>query len=505
MYMGKHTPIFILFLAAFLSACGTVTPLPPAEPPVSPAPATAPVELPTTTAAPEVLPTSVSGGGYPAGALQARVDLAGRLKLPVEQIQISAITPKDWPDTCLGLPAAGEACGQIILPGYLVTLTAGASEYQYRTDADGKIVRPVETPAQSAAGERSRSLFEWTGPGCEQFAVSSQAAFYGKCGESLQVVPGFDPGQEPFKYWIKTFAPFQAATPAGKIKFTGLDLHGAGVGKTTAEPADQRMLAEWARLQFEAAQAGRTGAAWGLVFAYHREGGIAGFCDDAGVYLDGRVLVSNCKGLNASFYLTTSELAQMYAWYDGYKSVDYQYSDPAVADKMTIVLNMPGVGQKTADEAEIRAMLAFISELDLRAAAMRQTKPDLADAEQALLEYFRALNSGDFAKGAQLYGGPTDLLKTWNPDIKNDLPAWLERGCKQNGLMCLLPRSIRYKGSDVRGGYQFLVEFNLANGRLFTQGPCCGEPAGPGESEFVFSVFAHGSAWQVMDLPPYVP
>lgn len=490
--MKKHTLFLLLVMAVNLSACGAGMRLP--QFPLQ----TAPPARPTVTLTVEIPPKPTGPGGYPAGVLRAMDDLAGRLKVPFDQIGVSKITTVDWPDSCLGLPAAGEMCAQMITPGFDVSLVVGTAQYHYHTDEGGYNIRLVGEPALAVSGEQSRTLFEWTGPGCEVFSVSTQAAFWGKCGESLRAVAGFNPSVEPFKDWVMSFAAFEAETPAGKVKFTGL-------GPNATEPADQRMFAEWAKLQFEAAQSGRTGAAWGLVFAYHREGGIAGFCDDVGVYLDGRVLISTCKGLNTSLHLTTSEMQQLYAWYDGYKSVDYSYSDPAITDRMTTTLSMPGSGQKTANEAEIRAMLEFIATLDDRAALTRQAKPEAAAAQQALVDYFEALHGGDFVQGAKLYGGPTDLLQTWNPDIKADLPAWLERGCKQNGLVCLLPRTIRYRGPAEHDGYQFLVEFNLADGKLFTQGPCCGEPAGPGVNSFLFNVLPHGSDWQVMELPPYVP
>jgi hypothetical protein len=489
-----------LALALILSACGPLTPVAVQAPAETAAPVT-----PTNTPVPEVLPTPVSGGGLPAPVLLARADLAARLNLPPEQIEVTDVTPKDWSDACLELPAKNETCAQIVTAGFQVVMVAGAAQYQYHTDAEGKNLRLAGEPIVATGGEKPRVLLEWTGPTCEAFSVSTQAAFFGKCGQSLQAVPGFDPGLEPVSRWVRNFAAFEAETPAGKLKFNGLGSTSGNFGKTSATPAEQRSLSEWARLQFEMAQSGRSGAAWGLSLSYHREGGIAGFCDDVGIYLDGRVLVSSCKGLNSSSYLTASELAQVYAWFDGLKALDYEHADPAAADGMKTVLNMPGQGQKSADDATVQAMLEFASGLAARAAFTSQAGPDQAKAGQALVDYLTALNSGDYTAGAKLYGGPTDLLQTWNPDIKNDLPALLERACKQNGLVCMLPRSVTYRGPDGRGGYQFLVELNQADGSLFTQGPCCGETSGPSLTSFLFSVLPNAGGWMVMDLPPYVP
>ena len=166
---------------------------------------------------------------------------------------------------------------------------------------------------------------------------------------------------------------------------------------------------------------------------------------------------------------------------------------------------MPAQGQKTADDATLRAILDYASTLTAQATFAQQAGPQVADAGLALVDYLKSLNSGDFALAARLYGGPTDHLQTWNPEIKNDLPAWLEQACKNNGLVCMLPRSVTHRGPDARGGEQFLVEFNNADGSLFAQGPCCGETSGPSTSRFLFSVLPAGNAWQVQDLPPYVP
>jgi len=499
-------------LIILLAACGPLIPAPGIEPtrapaswPTIPEPATSP--LPTE--ALPALPTPISGGGYPAAVFLAQAELAARLNLPAAQIVVKEINPTDWPDACLGAATAGQMCAQVITPGYEIVFMVGEAQYIYHTDADGKHLLQVGKPGPVRGGEKSMPLLEWTGANCEQLSVSTAAVFYGKCGETLLAAAELEgsAGAEPLKSRVKSFAPFEAGTPAGKLKFIGFDskLISDGFGKSIASPADQRMLAEWAKLQFEIAQAGRTGAAWGLAFGYQREGGIAGFCDDVVVYLDGQAVVSNCKGLNATLSLTASEMQQVYGWYDDLKQIDYEYADAAVADAMKVTLNMPGQGQKIADEASLHAILEFASGLSAQASLKQQAGPQLAEAELALSDYFRALNSGDFAMAARLYGGSTDLLQTWNPDIKNDLPAWLELGCKNNGLVCMLPRSVRYYSPDARGGYQFLVEFNNPDGSLFAQGPCCGETSGPSTSRFMFTVLPVGGGWQVMDLPPYVP
>jgi len=491
-----------------LAACGPVTAVPINTPTATIPLATEALPQPTTAspAGPVLLGTPESGGGMPAPALAARDDLAARLKIPAEQVQISSILPRDWPDACLGISAPSAMCAAVITAGYEVELVAGTAKYIYHTNMDGKAIRLFSGPGLVQGNEQSNILLEWTGADCSVFSLSNKVAFWGKCGETPQVVKGVDPSQEPVKHWLETFAPFEQDTPSGKVKFIGLGKRVGRPAAAIATAAEQRAMAEWAKLQFEVAQAGRAGAAWGMAFGYHREGGIAGFCDDVAVYLSGEARISNCKGLNTTLYLSASELDQLYAWIDELATVDYSHSDPATADAMKIVLTMPGQGKKTANEATIQAIVEFAGWLVARAGFAAQAKPDVANAEQALVDYFNALNIGDFIPAAKLYGGTTELLQTWNPDVKDNLPLWLERGCKQNGLVCMLPRSIQYRGADARGGYQFLVEFNNQDGSLFAQGPCCGDNSGaPPITSFMFTVIPNDGNWQVMDLPPYVP
>jgi hypothetical protein len=141
----------------------------------------------------------------------------------------------------------------------------------------------------------------------------------------------------------------------------------------------------------------------------------------------------------------------------------------------------------------------------IRQVEQRQMGGYPPEAQSALLQFSQALNRGDYITGAKLYGGDTQILQDWNPDIQNDLPAWLERACTQNGLVCLLPRSLTYTGLDEDGNLQFLVEYNNPDGSLFRQGPCCGEETGPVFTSFLVRAKKQDDLWLVLDLPPYVP
>jgi hypothetical protein len=61
--------------------------------------------------------------------------------LPASEITVTAYERAEWPNTCLGLSSAFEACGEAITPGYQVTLSAGGQTYVFRTDLNGYTIR----------------------------------------------------------------------------------------------------------------------------------------------------------------------------------------------------------------------------------------------------------------------------------------------------------------------------------------------------------------------------
>lgn len=458
------------------------------------------IVLYTPTALPAESPTPVSGGGYPAALFAAQKLLSEKLGVPVDQIQVDRVEPVEWPDSCLGLARSDEMCAEVITPGYRILLRVDLVRYEFHTNADGSSIRQAPSVDLGTSGEETRPVLTWEDAACDQLSVTLDLVSYGRCGENLVASPEVTPSSlEKVTQWIRTFAAFEAETQAGKISFHGF-------GPNIATSSEQRMLAEWAQLTYSIAQSGRTGAAWGMAFAYHREGGIAGFCDDVVVYLAGYAAASSCGGTNALINLTASQLQQVYDWFDSYRLIDYSYTDPAVADAMTITLAMPGRGDRPADEEAIRSITEFASDLLAQASFERQADPAaLESAQGAISDFLAALHSGDYILAAKLYGGETSILQDWNPDITNDLPAWLERGCTQNGLMCLTPRSLTYRGPDADGALQFLVEYNNPDGTLFQQGPCCGDESGAVNTSFLVRARQQDDLWLVLDLPPYVP
>ncbi len=140
-----------VLLGLLLVACGA-----PATPP--PVPTPTPSLLPTLS--PSVLPTlppspvGPSGGlvtkpqadawkNAPVPALKARADLAQRLSIDPDTIQLISVEHVDWPDGCMGIETPGVACIMVITPGYKVVLEAGGQQYEYHTNESGSAVRLV--------------------------------------------------------------------------------------------------------------------------------------------------------------------------------------------------------------------------------------------------------------------------------------------------------------------------------------------------------------------------
>jgi hypothetical protein len=86
----------------------------------------------------------VTGEDLPAAVEAARQQVANSLGVNVGQIQVTEIQAQEWPDACLGLPDMGEACAQVLTPGYEVTMEVNGLEYVVRTDELGQTIRSLD-------------------------------------------------------------------------------------------------------------------------------------------------------------------------------------------------------------------------------------------------------------------------------------------------------------------------------------------------------------------------
>lgn len=87
---------------------------------------------------------SSSQGIPPLAALQAQSNLAERLNIPADRIEILSYEREDWPNACLGLASKGEACADVVIPGWFVVLRAGGQRYEAHTDWLGEAIRWVD-------------------------------------------------------------------------------------------------------------------------------------------------------------------------------------------------------------------------------------------------------------------------------------------------------------------------------------------------------------------------
>ncbi|HSI88935.1 MAG TPA: hypothetical protein VK918_07745 [Pyrinomonadaceae bacterium] len=65
---------------------------------------------------------------------RARQDLASRLGVSESDIEVSAVTSKEFPDMSLGAPADDEMSAQMIADGWEIKLGAKGKSYEYRAD-----------------------------------------------------------------------------------------------------------------------------------------------------------------------------------------------------------------------------------------------------------------------------------------------------------------------------------------------------------------------------------
>jgi len=61
----------------------------------------------------------------------ATEDLAGRLDMAPEEIELLSFEFKEWPDGSLGCPQSGMEYAQVLQEGYLIRLEAGGLVYEY--------------------------------------------------------------------------------------------------------------------------------------------------------------------------------------------------------------------------------------------------------------------------------------------------------------------------------------------------------------------------------------
>jgi len=288
--------------------------------------------------------------------------LAQRLDLDPAQISVIAVEAIDWPDACLGIHLPERMCAMVVTPGYKIILEAQGKQYEFHTDKTGATIVLASAP-KPGIGEISL-VWESAAQPCQTIEVGIYGAAVGDCGGALiQTVFASAERVTELKAFVKTYQTFTSDTLAGKITLTGQ-------GNRTASASEQRSIAEWANIVYMEAISGRSGAAWGNAFAWHREGGIAGFCDDLVVYRSGMATASSCRTSSSTVFsdvrLNSAQLDQLYQYLDTYKPGEIKREDnPGGADNMTITMTFAGTGSQTLTDAIKQELMAFASTLYL--------------------------------------------------------------------------------------------------------------------------------------------
>ena len=65
---------------------------------------------------------------------RAKKDLAERLEVSEDDIEIVSVEDKDFPDMSLGAAVEDEMSAQMISSGWSITLKANGEDYEYRAD-----------------------------------------------------------------------------------------------------------------------------------------------------------------------------------------------------------------------------------------------------------------------------------------------------------------------------------------------------------------------------------
>jgi hypothetical protein len=271
-----------------------------------------PISAPVTPVSASTLP--LDEAAWLEAVLVMRQVLAQQLGVVPLDISVQAVEPVTWPDACLGAAQPNELCLPAATPGYKLVYMAGGERYVYHSNLDASAARLVAAPP----AEIGESYISWrqtdAGGECRTAEIGAERVAFGPCaGVQLGGIYGLPERRADLAEFVATYAPFSAETPAGDLEFRGR-------GSRTAVPAEQRMIAEWARLVALEAQAGRSGASWGLAFAWHLEGGSPAQCGSVTAYVTGDLYVASCAGDTPQTLLATrlgaQDLAQLYGWLD---------------------------------------------------------------------------------------------------------------------------------------------------------------------------------------------
>ena len=90
---------------------------------------------------PLTVPTEIPQDPYPPAVTAALLTWAESLGIDPAAVEVVGYAPAEWASSCLGLAHAGEACAEVITPGWIVELRSGDQTGTAHTDDLGLQVR----------------------------------------------------------------------------------------------------------------------------------------------------------------------------------------------------------------------------------------------------------------------------------------------------------------------------------------------------------------------------
>ncbi len=154
---------------------------------------------------------------------------------------------------------------------------------------------------------------------------------------------------------------------------------------------------------------------------FHREGGVAGFCDDLTIYANGETTVQSCEvETTHDSVLTADQAAQFFKWYGEFAPFDRTITDGPVADSLTLEMSFDGQGMKPVTADDVAAISAFAQQL-------------LATSQAQATDMISDLAMVDSVEVQVLGGEPTSLLviaRGYLPDgcTSIDDTSWVQEG-----------------------------------------------------------------------------
>jgi hypothetical protein len=186
---------------------------------------------------------------------------------------------------------------------------------------------------------------------------------------------------------------------------------------------------------------------------WHREGGVAGFCDDLVVDQTGAAVAMSCKGglpqEVGRATLDAEHIHQLQTWLAALSPFEVNQTDKATADAMTIRLSFDGQGGAAADDADKQAIEGFASEV--YAQISQGQSSGAGDPAQVVSDFLTALQNDPSGKSSLMY-----LSQDLQTKVQNDNPLLQFLGLE--GAF----RSFGISGTQIADGGEYaLVEAGL--------------------------------------------